>query len=204
MAKRKIGILGGTFNPVHKGHISMAEYAIINTDLDEIWFMPNYLPPHKQLNKCEDLVEHRLNMLRSVVSEDDRFTICDVEILRGGKSYTYETLEILMAKYPDYEFTFIIGEDSMYQFQSWVHPELITRYVKILVAHREEFICENDFYSTINRLNMIYGNVFEPLEMPVVNVSSTQIRSLVNAGADISSYVTEDVAQYIKENRLYV
>ena len=204
MDKKNIGILGGTFNPIHNGHIKMAEYALDFHNINEIWFMPNYYPPHKDMYNDNNLLDHRLNMLELVVSEDSRFKICDIEIKRGGRSYTYETLTDLTKMYPDHKFYFIIGEDSIYSFEQWVRPDIITQFSDILVAHRHtEESTDNNIFSLIEYLKTKYNCNFYLMDMPFTDVSSSEIRKRANLNIEFDDLVPEKIKEYILNNHLY-
>ena len=204
MAKKNIGLLGGTFNPVHNGHIKMAEFALNFNNINEIWFLPNYYPPHKDMYNDNNLLDHRLKMLEMIVSEDKRFKICDIEIKRGGRSYTYETLTDLTEMYPDYQFFFIIGEDSIYQFEHWVRPEIITKYADILVAHRHIGVNNNcNLFDEIKYLESKYSCNFYLMDMPYTDISSSEIRKRAYLHKELDDLVPDKIKGYILENHLY-
>ena len=121
---RRIGILGGTFDPVHNGHLLLGEQAYREYGLDEIWFMPSHVPPHKKDHLITDGAA-RIRMLELATESIPYFTVSDFEMGREGNTYTAQTLALLKEAYPDIEVYFIIGADSLYQLESWYHPEQV-------------------------------------------------------------------------------
>ena len=121
---RRIGILGGTFDPVHNGHLLLGEQAYREYGLDEIWFMPSHVPPHKKDHFITDGAA-RIRMLELATESIPYFTVSDFEMGREGNTYTAQTLALLKEAYPDIEVYFIIGADSLYQLESWYHPEQV-------------------------------------------------------------------------------
>ncbi|MBQ8316541.1 MAG: nicotinate-nicotinamide nucleotide adenylyltransferase, partial [Lachnospiraceae bacterium] len=115
---RKIGILGGTFNPIHKGHLALGKAAMEQYDLEEVWLMPSKLPPHKS-HFAMLSEEHRLAMTKLAAQTDVRFKPSDFELGREGLTYTADTLELLTKEYPDVRFYFIVGGDSLIKFMHW-------------------------------------------------------------------------------------
>lgn len=196
---RKTGILGGTFNPIHLAHLRMAEQAYKQFALDEMWLIPAKLPPHKRDQVFSD--EHRLNMLRLAISEHPELSLHLYEFLKDGVSYTVETLKALHERYPDTEFYYLMGEDSLRDFHTWYHPEEISRLATIIVAPRSE---DSDaFLTLLTRRRKEYGNAFPVLSMPQILISSTSIRSGMKDGASMLSSVPEKVYEYMKEHQLY-
>ncbi len=133
----KIGIMGGTFNPIHNGHIAIAQAAYEQFHLDEVWFMPNNIPAYK-INQQLLSGAVRCEMISLAIQDYPYFRLSDFEVNREGKTYTYETMEKLYFQYPDVYFYFIMGADSMFYFEKWLHPEIILQYTEILVACRDE------------------------------------------------------------------
>lgn len=201
--KRKIGILGGTFNPVHNGHIQMGLAALEQYDLDMVWFMPNYIPPHKELDTSNVTTADRIRMLELSLKEYPKMEVCLFEIERAETSYTYKTMELLSAANPDTEFYFIIGADSLFQFDHWVHPERIVRCCSLLVAKREDEQLMN-FDTKIEELIEKFDAKIYPLSMQLVVISSTEIREHLRRGEDVTGEIPLAAAAYIKENSLYV
>ena len=119
----KIGIMGGTFDPIHNGHVMLGEYARDLFSLDEIWFMPNGNPPHKMNEKIESQTKHRVEMVRRAIADKDGFVLQLYEVERQEINYSYLTMEHFKEVYPECEFYFIIGADSLFALESWRHPE---------------------------------------------------------------------------------
>lgn len=195
----KIGIMGGTFNPIHKGHLMLGAYAYENFHLDKIWFLPNGNPPHKD---SEIAAKQRLDMVRLAIAGDDRFSLNAYEAERSEKSYSYETLETFHKKYPEHEFYFIIGADSLFSIESWKEPARVMKACTLLAACRDDKEPE-DIKGQIAYLEGKYDASVQYLKAPYMPVSSSEIRKLVKQQADILQYVPASVACYIKEHHLY-
>ena len=132
---RKIGILGGTFNPIHKGHLALGLAAMEQYDLEEVWQMPSKLPPPKShFTMLSE--EHRLAMTKLAAQTDARFSASDFELRREGLTFTADTLELLTKDYPDVKFYFIVGGDSLIKFTHWRRPERILELCTLLGAGR--------------------------------------------------------------------
>ena len=132
---RRVGILGGTFDPVHNGHLLLGEQAYREYGLDEIWFMPSHVPPHKKDHHITDGAA-RIRMLELATESIPYFSVSDFEMGREGNTYTAQTLALLKEAYPDIEVYFIIGADSLYQLESWYHPEQVMAQAVLLVSGR--------------------------------------------------------------------
>ena len=131
----RIGIMGGTFDPIHKGHLLLGRHALKEYRLDQVWYMPSGQPPHKRDHDITD-VKDRLAMVELAIRHDPDFLLSDFETSREGNTYTAQTLRLLKEAYPQHEFFFIIGADSLYEIEYWYHPEKIIGVVPILVADR--------------------------------------------------------------------
>lgn len=172
-----IGIMGGTFNPIHIGHIKIAEAAYAQYKLDEIWFMPNHIPAYKS----EDNIvsgEERLAMIELAVKDVPYFKTSDFELQREGKTYTAETLELLNKKYPENTFYFIMGADSLFYFDQWKNAEKIPEYATLLVAPRDGKSV-SELERRINELNNLYQkNCFHLFKCKEIPCSSSDIRKI--------------------------
>ncbi|MBO4685458.1 MAG: nicotinate (nicotinamide) nucleotide adenylyltransferase [Lachnospiraceae bacterium] len=194
----KVGILGGTFDPVHNGHIAIAKKAKEQYGLDIVFLMPARIPPHKADVATADV--HRLAMLTLALSTEPSVDINLMEFERDGRSYTSDTLTILMKDHPDGEIYYIMGEDSLRDFPKWHEPETIASLAKILVAPREENT--QSFQDLIAQRNEEYGNVFYPLDLPYNPVSSTALRECLESGKP-SPEIPARVADYCRRFGVY-
>ena len=131
----KIGILGGTFDPVHNGHLALGKQAYEQFKLDEIWFMPSGHPPHKK-SRLVTQGKEREDMVKLAIASVPYFVYSDFELKREGNTYTAQTLTLLREAYPQHEFYFIIGADSLYEIEQWYHPELVIKQAVLLAAAR--------------------------------------------------------------------
>lgn len=179
----KTALIGGSFDPVHKGHEAMAQAAIEQLGVDEVWFIPSRVTPLKDRSLTSG--GHRLNMLRRVTSKNPKYKICDVDLKRNGISYTVDTLEILNRQFPNREFTWLIGADQAAQFDQWKDPERLKQLARFVVVNRGETVD--------NPCNL------EEIRMEPVDVSSTDIRE----GTHLN-WLDRDVLQYILDNELYI
>lgn len=195
----KIGIMGGTFDPIHNGHLMLGGYAYDNFKLDEVWFMPNGNPPHKS---GEIRVDDRLEMVELAIASDFRFRLNTYETERKEYSYSYQTLEKFKAMYPEHEFYFIIGADSLFAIESWKEPARVLGACTILAACRDDKDTE-DMKRQITYLTEKYDARIELLRTPLMDVSSSDIRRMISYGMEIASLVPKEVAEYIKSNELY-
>lgn len=204
-----IGIMGGTFNPIHLGHIAIAKAAYEQFHLNEIWFMPNHIPAYKS-NQALVSGEKRLAMIRLAIQDYPFFKASDFELNREGKTYTYETLKLLKQRFPHHEFYFIMGADSLYYFENWVHPEIIVKNAKILAAVRNKKTVE-EMHLQIDRLNKMFGgSFFYLIDCPEIPCSSSEIRDKIkSSGKQPDSQYAQDfmlpneVLEYIMQYHLY-
>jgi len=210
MMMKKIGIFGGTFNPPHIGHMILADLVFDKLKLDELIFIPAYIPPHKAKIHLID-AKHRLNMLKLSINNKKYFKISDIEIKRGGKSYTYDTLMYLKSKNKNTKFYLIIGYDNYKDFTCWKNYKEILKNCKTIVLKRflnnetknkhHVSYCQKklkDVETELPSKNFIF------IDNPILDISSTEIRNRIKKGKSFEFYVTEKVASYIKKNRLYI
>lgn len=198
----RIGIMGGTFNPIHYGHLLMAERAYEQMNMDEVWFMPNKNPMYKSIegNVTED---DRIAMVELAIAGNPRFKLNLMELEREGATYTVDTLEILKKESPDDEFFFIIGTDSLLQFHTWKDPERIAQLATILVATRTSSVSKVDIMEQVYQLHKNYGATVLHLHYPMIEISSSDIRERAEEGISIRYTVPEKVERYIYDNKLY-
>ncbi len=198
---KKIGILGGTFNPVHKGHLNLAQAAYRELALDEVWLMPtgcSYM-------KDEDMIapgKVRMDMLQLVCEDFSYLKVSDMELVREGNTYSYETLETLKEQYPLWEFYFILGADCLFSIPKWRFPQRIFNASRIVAAVREG-ASRKELEQQARYLRENYQARIHLLTMEEVPASSTEVRSRIEAGEAVDKLVPEKVAAYIKEKGLY-
>jgi nicotinate-nucleotide adenylyltransferase len=192
--KKKIGILGGTFDPIHWGHLILAEQAAEKFQLNKVIFIPCAHPPHKKGKKISP-AKKRWDMVKLAIQGNPKFLVSDLEIKRGGYSYTVDTLTQLKKIYPKSELYFLTGSDMLKDIYNWRKPEKIYKLAKLVIAFRPSF-------DKINRKNkFVLKSLF--LEIPAVDISSTQIREKIKNKESIKYLVHPEVERYIKKKRLY-
>lgn len=201
----KIGIMGGTFNPIHNGHLMLGEYSYRSFGLDQVWFMPNGNPPHKAGISASYSADIRARMTELAIQEIPYFRLEDYEVRRQEPSYSYQTLEHFKEIYPEDSFYFIIGADSLFDINKWMKPERILKICTILAAFRGDKNNSEIMNRQIELLKERYGadTDIRLLISPLMDVSSHELREMVSEGKSISGLVPETVEQYIKEHGLY-
>ena len=195
----RVGIFGGTFNPPHTGHVACMEAALAQLGLDRVLLMPVARPPHKQAPE-DPGAEHRLQMCRRAAVGDERIGVSDLEIRRGGPSYTVDTLRELHESAPEDELTFIAGGDMAASLPEWREPEEVLRLARMAVAERtgaEREEVERAIAGLRGRERVVF------FEMPRVDVSSTAVRRGIADGLPVRDLVPDAVARYIDEQGLY-
>ena len=201
MSKKKVGILGGTFNPIHCGHIKLAENALNNVDLDEVWFIPSGISYMKNQKEIVSAF-HRMEMVKLAIKGNDCFKASDIEIVKKGNSYSYETMETLAKKYPDIQFYFIIGADTVFSIETWKYPERIFRVSELLVMYRLGEPLEA-VREQISALQQKFDVRITLLACDPVPISSSDIRKKIKDKHRIHHMVPATVEAYMKENGLY-
>jgi nicotinate-nucleotide adenylyltransferase len=195
----RVGILGGTFNPPHIGHLSVARAAREQLQLARVVLVPARTPPHKAI-ECEPGPEHRYEMCRLTAAADERIEISRVELDREGTSYTVDTLRLLHEQAPDDELTLIVGSDMAVDLPRWRDPEGILGLASLAVAARAG--AERETVRT--RLAALRGaERVAFLDMEEVDVSSSLVRERVAHGLEIKDLVADGVAEYIEDHGLY-
>jgi nicotinate-nucleotide adenylyltransferase len=195
----RLGILGGTFNPPHIGHLLCASEAHAQLGLDRVVLMPVLEPPHKEARE-DPGVEHRLELCRRAVADDDRLEVSRLEADRPGRSFTVATLQELHDREPEQELTFIVGGDMARTLPSWREPERLLELATLAVAEREGAGRE-EIAAALSPLGRAERVVY--FDMPPVGVSSSMVRERVRAGQSIRYLVPDRVAAYIFEHGLY-
>ena len=200
--KKRIGIMGGTFDPIHIGHLILAEKAYEELDLDEVWFMPSGNPPHKQNRAGRASDKQRVEMVRRAIADNPHFRLSTEEMHPEGYTYTYETLERLHEKYPDYIYYFIIGADSLFNFDTWMEPERICHEAVLVVATRDHTPLK-ELDQQMKLLAQKYNGKFIRLDTMNIDVSSELLRSWHKSGQSLRYYVPQPVISYIEKNDIY-
>jgi len=216
---QKIGIIGGTFNPIHYGHLAAAEEVLDRLKLDHVVFIPSYLPPHKHETDMPSAVQ-RLEMVRLAVYGNNRFKVSDIEVQRGGRSYTIDTIDALIEQHPGAELYFITGLDSFLEIETWRDWERLLTRCSFVVLSRPGYAFadlvriafmkeslrdlaaldrrEKEQIVVMSDAHRIY------LEwISLYDISSTDIRMRVRQARTIKYHLPESVERYIIENKLY-
>ena len=190
---KKIGIYSGSFNPIHHGHVMLANYLVEFSDLDELWFV---VTPQNPLKKKEDLLDddERLKMVQLALGDDPRIHVSDIEMHLPTPSYTINTLTSLSEQNPDVEFVFICGMDSLQNMKNWREYQKILDNYELLVFPREGY----DGGELVN-----YPSV-TVLKTPILEISSTFIRQCVKEGRDVRHFMPEKAFAYMKQNQFYL
>ncbi len=195
----RIGIYGGTFNPPHVGHLICAQEALIQLGLDRVLFIPACVPPHKSVPD-DPGAEHRLGMCQAAVADDERFEVSDLEVKRGGTSYTLDTLEELNTSVPNSDLFLILGADMAASLPRWHRPERILELATLALAGRAG---TPDTAVTEALSSVPGGERARHFDMPTIDLSSTVIRTRAAAGQSIRYLVPDSVAHYIRSHSLY-
>lgn len=198
---KKVGIMGGTFNPIHNGHLLIAENAYDQLQLDEVRFIPTGKSPHKQHQTITDGV-HRMRMVELAIADHAGFVADDRELRAESLSYSYVTLEQLHQEQPQWELFFIMGGDSLRDFKTWRSPERICVCASLAVAVRDACdVKQLQLYA--EELKQLYQAKVYLLQTPNLSVNSSEIRARVAAGQTIRYQVPEPVRMYVQEHGLY-
>lgn len=198
---KKIGIMGGTFNPIHNGHLLIAENALYQYHLDKIYFIPTGHSPHKGEQMIAS-AKIRYEMIERAIYGNPGFAASSIEINSPETSYTYHTLEKLTALYPDNRFYFIMGGDSLHDFHSWKNPKRICELCHLLVAVRND-MDKQALEHHANTVRQMFRGEIDLLNTPNFSVSSREIRDRVRNHDSIRYLVPEEVRIYIEEHQLY-
>ena len=199
--QNRVGLLGGTFNPVHFGHISMATIALYEFLLGEVIFLPLGMPPHKR-GEFIASAQQRLDMIRLAISGESRFSLSTIETSRSGYTYTVDTLEILSRARKNTDFYYIIGADTLLELTTWKNYErvfLLTDFICIMRPGQDEVKVRQ----CADSLNQRFGNKIHFASERGPNISSTQIRMIAAQGGSLAGLVPDPVARYIEEHGIY-
>lgn len=198
----KIGIMGGTFDPIHIGHLLLGEFAYEDFGLDEIWFLPNGNPPHKETADTGTSLEHRIEMIRKAIEGVPHFRLNLHEANTEEHSYTYQTMQEFNQMFPEHEFYFILGADSLFSIEQWKYFREIFPTCTILAAMRDDKDAR-EMQRQILYLTEKYGARIRLLQAPLLEISSTVIRDRASRDLGVRYMVPDSVAEYIRTNHLY-
>lgn len=207
----RLGILGGTFNPIHYGHLRAAEEAREKANLDKVIFIPAGTPPIKTSDTLD--AHHRYEMTKIALSSNKNFEILDIEVKQKEKSYTINTILALHQIYPNDELFFILGIDAFLDLPNWWQPERIVREIDFIVVSRpgyklsdifeSPYINKHDIKGLSEFLILNSGRKVYPIQITQMDISSTEIRNTIKKGMSIRYLLPEAVEQYIYKNSLY-
>lgn len=195
---KRIGIMGGTFNPIHNGHLLLARKAQEQVSLDKILFMPSGNSYMKR-NVLE--TQKRVDMVALAIKNDPDFELSMIEAQKSGNTYTCETLKFLTESYPENQYYFIIGADILFQIEQWRNPELIFQMAVLVCAVRDDY--DIDTIRKKGNILVASGAELIYLNMPKLDISSTDIRAKVKSSLPITDFVPPEVAYYIEQEHLY-
>ena len=195
----KIGLFGGTFNPIHVGHLIIAEWIRDELEIDTVYFIPTAIPPHKSNS---DIIEakHRYEMVKSAINNHDKFEVSDFE-MKSTQSYSIDTINFFKNKFrlPDKNIFFIIGEDNLAQLDKWCSPEKIIQACSLIVVPRNF----EKFKEKLKKNKNKYKDYFI-IKFPYLDISSTMIRERIKIGKSIKYLVPDSVEDYIIKEGLYI
>ena len=200
--RKRIGIMGGTFDPIHIGHLILGERTYEQLNLDKILFMPAGNPPHKQNRVGRATDAQRVAMVERAISGNPHFELSLIEMNDKGFTYTYHTLETLKEQNPDTDYYFIIGADSLYDFTKWREPARICRTCTIVAAVRDH-VPEQKLDKQMEYLSELYKGRFISLNTLNIDISSQQLREWHQKGKSLRYYVPDAVIDYIDRNKIY-
>lgn len=198
----KVGIMGGTFDPIHNGHLAIALQSLKEFSLDYVLFIPNHIPwmkSNRHITKDQD----RIDMVLAAIRPYSNFQISYIEMESEGNSYTAETVTKLKEQHPDDDFYFIMGADSLFSIEKWYKPDIIFQTVKLLVSVRDDCDFE-DINCKINDLQNRFGAIIYQMHLDKIDISSTYIRENIHNQNAISKMLPDSVLQIINERNIYV
>ena len=193
----KIGVLGGTFDPPHFGHLAIAKAALASLELDEVLFMPVSRNPVKKNHKGTS-PKHRLEMVKLLVADEEKMAVSDLEVTRGGVSYTVDTItELQMAQPADY--WFLLGADALQSIATWKQPERLVKLCRLGFVARGTRVVED----VLIRIPADIRSQVDHIEMPLIDISSSDLRNKLARGQSVNPWIPEKVRDYIESNKLY-
>ena len=194
--------MGGTFDPIHIGHLILGEKAYEQLDLEKVLFMPSGNPPHKKFRQGRASDEERTAMVRLAIADNPHFELSLVEMHEKGYTYTFHTLEMLRKDHPDTDYYFIIGADSLYTFHSWMEPQRICDACTLVVATRNHTPVE-ELDREIGRVREDYHAQVIRLDTMNIDISSRMIREWIGNDKSVRYYIPDPVIQYINDKQIY-
>ncbi|MGE5589713.1 MAG: nicotinate-nucleotide adenylyltransferase [Bacillota bacterium] len=197
----RLGILGGTFDPVHVGHLALAEASRTAFDLDRVLFVPTFMPPHKPEGAVAS-ADDRLAMVRRAVEAAPHFAVSEVELERQGPSYTVDTLAELQRRHPGAELYFVAGADQVMALHTWRDPQRLVQLARVIAVTRPGYDLTR-LEEQERRLGPAAQGRFLPLAWLELGLSSTDLRRLLAEGRSVRYLVPDRVLEYIEERRLY-
>ena len=199
---KKTGILGGTFNPIHTGHLILGERAYDELKLDKVIFMPS---GYSYMKTQSDILpaEHRLRMTELAISGNPHFDVSDMEIKREGATHTADTLRELLSVEPDMEIYYIVGADTLFMMEKWIEPEVIFSKCIVLAAIRDD-VDQGALTRKAAQLTEKYNARIEVLKTSCIDISSRMLRRRIQRKQSVRYYLPESVRKYIEENNLYI
>ncbi len=201
----KVGLYFGTFNPIHVGHLIIANYMTEHVDLDQVWIV---VSPQNPLKKKKTLLPdyHRLALVRAAIEDDPKLTVSDIEFHLPIPSYTSTTLAYLKEKHPEHEFSLIMGEDNLRTFHKWYNHELILENHQLYVYPRvmtvQELAAQEEGKTDENAFAQ-HKNVIFCEDAPIMKISSSFVRKAISEGKDVRYMLTEPVHKYVEEMHFY-
>lgn len=197
---KKYGIFGGSFNPIHYGHLMICEYIKEEMGLDKVIFIPTGNPPHKDLGVS---AEDRYEMVRLAISPNPDFEISDIETTRVNLSYTVDTIRELKEIYKEEKLYFLIGLDSLFQLKTWKKIDDLSQEIEFVVALRPGYIDKEEINREIDFLRENFGTRINLIKTPLYEISSTDLRDRIHEGKSLRYLIPKKVLDYIEESGFY-
>ncbi|MFR3064190.1 nicotinate-nucleotide adenylyltransferase [Peptoniphilus sp.] len=197
---KKYGIFGGSFNPIHYGHLMICEYIKEEMGLDKVIFIPTGNPPHKDL---ELSAKDRYEMVRLAISPNPDFEISDIETTRVKKSYTVDTIRELKKIYKEEKLYFLIGLDSLFQLKTWMKIGDLSQEIEFVVALRPGYLDREEINKEIDFLRENFGTKINLINTPLYEISSTDLRDRIREGKSLRYLIPKKVLDYIEESGFY-
>ncbi len=198
----KIGLYFGSFNPIHVGHLIIANHVVETSDLDQLWFI---ISPHNPHKEKQTLLEdyHRLALVKEAIDDNPKFRASDIEFKLEQPNYTVKTLLVLKDKYPNYEFQLIMGEDNLRSLHKWYNYNYLIENYKILVYPRAYNSMEKVHEFQLDQELIDHPNIYWIKDTPTMNISSSHIRSMIKQRKDVRYLLTDRVWKYIDDMGFY-